>query len=53
MKMAEMVGGNPKGSWGSKALWIGSLAHLIHDGFTDMIYVFFPLWQAQWALTFS
>lgn len=36
-----------------KALSTGCLAHLIHDGFTDMIYVFFPIWQAQWALTFA
>lgn len=35
-----------------KALSTGCLAHLVHDGFTDMIYVFFPIWQAQWALTF-
>lgn len=36
-----------------KELAAGSFAHFIHDGFTDMIYVFFPLWQAQWALTFA
>ena len=35
-----------------KALLIGSIAHFIHDGFTDMLYVFFPIWQIKWALTF-
>ena len=35
-----------------KALLTGGLAHFIHDGFTDMTYVFFPIWQAKWALTF-
>jgi FSR family fosmidomycin resistance protein-like MFS transporter len=35
-----------------KALLTGSLAHFIHDGFTDMLYVFFPIWQAKWALSF-
>jgi MFS transporter, FSR family, fosmidomycin resistance protein len=30
----------------------GYLAHFIHDGFTDMLYVFFPIWQTKWALTF-
>ncbi len=35
-----------------KILLTGSLAHFIHDGFTDMLYVFFPIWQAKWALTF-
>ncbi len=41
---------NEEPKW--KSLWLGSLAHLIHDGFTDMLYVFFPIWQAKWALTF-
>jgi len=36
-----------------KALFAGSLAHFIHDGFIDMLYVFFPLWQAKWALSFA
>ncbi len=36
-----------------QALLTGNLAHFIHDGFTDMLYLFFPLWQAQWALTFT
>ena len=35
-----------------KALLIGGIAHFIHDGFTDMLYVFFPIWQTKWALTF-
>ncbi len=29
------------------------LAHFTHDGFSDMLYVFFPLWQAQFALSFA
>jgi MFS family permease len=41
---------NERPNW--KALLTGSLAHFIHDGFTDMLYVFFPIWQAKWALTF-
>lgn len=36
-----------------KALLTGSLAHFIQDGFTDMLYVFFPVWQVQFSLTFS
>lgn len=35
------------------ALLVGGLAHLIHDGFSDMLYVFFPIWQAQFSLTFT
>ena len=36
-----------------KSLWAGSLAHFIHDGCSDMLYLFFPLWQAQFALSFA
>ena len=36
-----------------KVLLTGSLAHFIQDGFTDMLYVFFPVWQAQFSLTFA
>lgn len=36
-----------------KALLTGGLAHIIHDGFTDMLYVFFPIWQLQFSLTFA
>lgn len=36
-----------------KSLLAGSLAHLTHDGFSDTLYVFFPLWQAQFGLTFA
>ena len=36
-----------------KSLLAGSLAHLTHDGFSDTLYIFFPLWQAQFGLTFA
>lgn len=36
----------------NRALFTASLAHIIHDGFTDMIYIFFPIWQAQFSLSF-
>lgn len=36
-----------------KALITGGLAHLIHDGFTDMLYVFFPIWQGVLGLSFA
>ncbi|MEN6439687.1 MAG: MFS transporter [Syntrophobacter sp.] len=29
------------------------LAHFTHDGFTDMLYIFFPIWQAQFNLAFA
>jgi MFS family permease len=29
------------------------LAHITHDGFTDMLYVFFPVWQHAFNLSFA
>jgi FSR family fosmidomycin resistance protein-like MFS transporter len=37
----------------TKVLVAGCLAHLIHDGLTDMLYIFFPIWQVQFSLTFA
>ena len=34
-----------------KVLATGGLAHAIHDGFTDCIYVLLPMWAAAFALT--
>jgi FSR family fosmidomycin resistance protein-like MFS transporter len=36
-----------------KTLAIAGLAHALHDGYTDMVYVLLPLWQAEFALSFG
>jgi MFS transporter, FSR family, fosmidomycin resistance protein len=36
-----------------QTLLLAGLAHALHDGFTDMIYVLLPVWQAQFALGYS
>jgi FSR family fosmidomycin resistance protein-like MFS transporter len=42
------------GVWDHKRIMLGAgLAHFTHDGFADMLYVFFPVWQAQFGLTFA
>jgi FSR family fosmidomycin resistance protein-like MFS transporter len=28
-------------------------AHLLHDGFSDLLYVLFPVWQAAFGLSFA
>ncbi|MDF2633475.1 MAG: major facilitator superfamily 1 [Pelosinus sp.] len=38
---------------GKKILFTGCLAHLIQDGFSDMLYIFFPIWQFQFSLSFA
>jgi len=36
-----------------KVLAAASLAHLTNDGLTDMLYVFFPVWQQIFSLSFA
>jgi FSR family fosmidomycin resistance protein-like MFS transporter len=36
-----------------RTLALAGLAHALHDGFTDMIYVLLPVWQAQFALSYG
>ncbi len=36
-----------------RTLALAGLAHALHDGLTDMIYVLLPVWQAQFALGFG
>ncbi len=35
-----------------RTLLLSSLVHALHDGFTDMIYVLLPVWQAEFALDY-
>ena len=32
---------------------VASGAHALHDGYTDLIYVMLPIWQAEFGLTFA
>ena len=36
-----------------RTLVLAGLAHALHDGFTDMIYVLLPVWQAEFALGYE
>ena len=36
-----------------RVLSTACLAHIVQDGLTDMLYVFFPVWQQLFALSFS
>jgi len=37
----------------SRVLWLSCLAHALHDGYTDMIYVLLPVWQADFGLSYG
>jgi MFS transporter, FSR family, fosmidomycin resistance protein len=36
-----------------RAVSIAGAAHALHDGYTDLIYIMLPLWQAEFGLTFA
>jgi FSR family fosmidomycin resistance protein-like MFS transporter len=35
------------------ALWSACVAHALHDGYTDLIYVMLPIWQADFGLGYG
>ena len=36
-----------------RALFGACLAHVLHDGYTDLLYVLLPVWQAQFGLSYA
>jgi FSR family fosmidomycin resistance protein-like MFS transporter len=36
-----------------RTLVLASIAHALHDGFVDMLYVLLPVWQAQFLLDYT
>lgn len=36
-----------------RALAVAGGAHMLHDGYTDVVYVLLPLWQAEFGLTYA
>jgi len=36
-----------------RALGVACGAHALHDGYTDLVYVLLPIWQAEFALSYA
>src|SRR6201988_3322599 len=36
-----------------RAAAVAGVAHALHDGYTDVIYILLPLWQAEFGLTYA
>jgi MFS transporter, FSR family, fosmidomycin resistance protein len=36
-----------------RALGSACLAHVVHDGYSDLLYLLFPIWQREFALSFA
>ncbi len=49
--MAYAGGVFPRRHWA--ALGAGGLAHILHDGFSASIYLFFPVWQSAFGLSLT
>ncbi len=37
----------------TRVLWLSCVAHALHDGYTDMIYVLLPVWQSDFGLSYG
>jgi MFS transporter, FSR family, fosmidomycin resistance protein len=44
---------SPAKAHAQRTLALAGVAHALHDGFTDMIYVLLPVWQSQFALSYG
>jgi MFS family permease len=36
-----------------RALGVASAAHIVHDGYTDLLYLLLPVWQAEFGLGYA
>jgi len=36
-----------------RVVWVAGVAHALHDGYTDLVYVMLPLWQTEFGLTYA
>ncbi|CAG4919637.1 MFS transporter [Paraburkholderia gardini] len=45
--------GRPASPARSRVLWLSCVAHALHDGYTDMIYVLLPVWQTDFGLSYG
>ena len=50
----SLVGARPgAGAPGLRTLAVAGVAHALHDGYTDTIYVLLPLWQVEFGLGYG
>jgi FSR family fosmidomycin resistance protein-like MFS transporter len=48
-----IAGANPTAATERRVLAVACSAHALHDGFTDLLYVLLPLWQAEFGLGYA
>lgn len=50
---ASQGGSGSSAAGRSRSLLAACLAHALHDGYTDALYAFLPVWQAQFGLSYA
>ncbi|MGL3211961.1 MFS transporter [Bradyrhizobium sp. BR 1433] len=50
---AETGATRPDRARSTRTLTVTGLNHALHDGYTDVIYVLLPIWQAEFALSYG
>jgi len=54
LSLAKFAGLAPQmSSEQRRAASVAGVAHALHDGYTDLIYIMLPLWQAEFGLTYA
>jgi MFS transporter, FSR family, fosmidomycin resistance protein len=55
--ISNPIAGSSASTFGSskerRTLIVAGMAHALHDGYTDMIYVLLPIWQAEFRLGYT
>jgi MFS transporter, FSR family, fosmidomycin resistance protein len=49
----EPAGRSDEASAERRALGVASGAHVLHDGYTDLVWVALPIWQAEFGLSYA
>jgi MFS transporter, FSR family, fosmidomycin resistance protein len=47
------AGGAPSRGNERRALGVAGAAHVLHDGYTDLLYLLLPIWQAEFGLGYA
>src|ERR1700722_19953057 len=52
-KILDYADRDPAAPSKRRSLIAACLAHALHDGYTDGLYAFLPIWQAQFSLSYT
>lgn len=44
---------SPTATVGPRTLWTTCVAHALHDGYTDLIYLLLPIWQVEFGIGYG